>query len=180
MKTRRGVSLVELLVVMSACSALLTISAVLLHRMMHSQTKTRAFFAVQRSGLRLAEQFRSDVHRAASATTDDLPDQVVLRLQLTASQQVEYRYAAGIVQRTLLEGDKTVGREEFVFPPSSEMTVSKQDSPSLIVLSVTSTPGDPGGPAQQSFATPVHLRVEARPSRDQQYAGVSPGQETPQ
>lgn len=176
MKARRGVSLVELLVVMTACTALLTTSAVVLHRMMHAQTKTRAFLAVQRNGLRLSEQFRGDVHRAKSAATDDLPAGTIVRLQLDESQSVEYLDSAGIVQRLLLDDDEVVGREEFVFPSGSKLTTSREE-PDLLTFSVTCDPDDPGGPGLQAFATPVHLRITARLGGNWRYAEAPTEQE---
>jgi hypothetical protein len=180
MRKRPGVSLVELLVVMSLSTIFLTTSAVVLHRLMQSQGKTRDFFAASRNGLRLADQFRSDVHRARSATTDNLPAGVILRLQLSAAQAAEYQHLAGVVRRTLLENDQTVSREEFVFPAASRVEVRQAQTPRLLSLSIIHTPGDEEGPAQQSFATAVHLLVEAQPGRDRRYTdlSVSPG-ETP-
>lgn len=169
MKARRGVSLVELLVVMTACTALLTTSAVVLHRMMHAQTKTRDFLAVQRNSLRLSEQFRSDVHRAKSAATDDLAAGTVVRLQLDESQTVEYRHSEGTVQRGLLDNDEIVAREEFAFASGSKLAISREE-PDLLTLSVTREPDDPGGPALQAFATPVHLRIAARLGGDRRHA----------
>src|SRR5206468_8588477 len=101
MKIRRGASLVELLVVMSACTSILTTSVVLVHRVMHVQSKARSSLAAQRSALRLSEQFRRDVDQTHDALANDLPAEVVLQLQLPEKQTVEYRYLAGVVRRTL-------------------------------------------------------------------------------
>ena len=70
MTTRRGVSLVEVITLMTSCTAILTMSAVLIHRTMRAQEQMRYFFAVERAAQRLAEQFREDVHGAREAVTD--------------------------------------------------------------------------------------------------------------
>lgn len=173
MKEHRGVSLVELLVVMSLGTMLLTTSAVVLHRMMQSHGKTRHFLDASRSALRLSEQFRSDVHRAREATTDDLPPEIVLRLQLGEATVVEYRHAAGLVRRTQLVGEKVTSREEYAFPAGSRLTIREQMSPRLLSLAITSMPGDAGGPAQQGFATAIHLQIDAQPGRDSRYADAA-------
>ena len=69
MTKRRGVTLTELLVVLSVCSVVMTISIALIQRAMHAERRSRTFFNLQRSSLRLADQFRADV-RQASAIVD--------------------------------------------------------------------------------------------------------------
>jgi hypothetical protein len=172
LKERRGASLVELLVVMSLGAGLLTTSAVVLHRIMHSHGKTRHFLAASRSALRLADQFRSDVHRARKVTTDDLTEPVVVRLELGEASIVEYSHVAGMVRRTQVTKGEVASREEYSFPASSKLTIREQPSPRLVTLSITSTPGDVGGPAQQRFATAVYLQIEAQVGRDGRYTDV--------
>lgn len=60
---RRGVSLIELLVVMSAATVILTLSTGLIHRIMHAQSKARGLAEIERTTLRLGNRFRRDVHR---------------------------------------------------------------------------------------------------------------------
>jgi prepilin-type N-terminal cleavage/methylation domain-containing protein len=170
---RRGVSLVELLVVMSLSSMLLTTSAVVLHRMMHSHGKTRHFLDASRSALRLAAQFRSDVHRAQEVTTDNLPPDIVLRLQLGESDVVQYSHVGGLVRRTQLVREEVISREEYAFPAGSQLAIREQMSPRLLSLSIKSMPGDAGGPVQHGFATAVHLQIDAQPGRDSRYTDVA-------
>ena len=74
-----------------AASIILTMSAGLVHRAMHAQSATRAFFDGERSALRLSEQFRADVHQAATATVEAPArnDGVFLRLRLAGDQAIE-------------------------------------------------------------------------------------------
>lgn len=171
MRERRGISLVELLVVMSLGSVLLTTSAVVLHQIMHSHGKTRNFLAASRSGLRLSEQFRSDVHRAREVTTNQLDQDIVLRLQLGEAKVIEYSHVDGTVRRTQRDGEKTVSREEYSFPIGSHVAIHEESSPRLLRLSI-STPGDPAGSAQPGFATAVYLQIEAQVGRDSRYTDV--------
>ena len=131
MKTHRAVSLVELLVVMSACSIILTMSAGFVHRAMHSQSATRAFFDGERSALRLSEQFRADVHQATTATVEDSAhgDGVFLRLRLSSHQAIEYRQSDSMVERILTQQGSRVSRTEFAFQPPFSLTIREAAAP---------------------------------------------------
>jgi hypothetical protein len=165
MKTRRAVSLVELLVVMTACSVVLTMSASLIHRIMHAQTKTREFFDVERSALRLSSQFRRDVHAASNATPAEAGDGVFLRLQFADGQAVEYHRAKGQITRIKsLEGG-TAAREEFKFPANVALKVEEEAEPRRLVLSLTANPIDTPDagtkPVWNAHAIPVSFRAAA-------------------
>jgi len=170
MKSRRGASLVELLVVMSAATVVLTMSASLIHRIMHAQSKARALSDVERTSLRLANAFRQDVHQATSAVLGEsnLDEQTFLRLALPESHTIEYGRQNANVVRILLEGGRTVAREEFAFPAGIELAIRK-DGPRLIVLTMHSRPGEmpaaDGRIEASAFAVPVNLQVQAALNR---------------
>lgn len=177
MKNRRGMSLVELLLVMSACTVVLTTSAALIHRVMQAQSRTRAVFDAERASLRLANDFRRDVRQAQSAELDParLNEDAVLMLKLKDGQSIEYRRTGGRLVRTLSERDKQIGREEYVFPASCELTVKQQEVPNIIVLSLTSSPIDVSTthdlesnehPHPPAWHVPVSLQVAAAPGGD--------------
>lgn len=182
-KARCGVSLTELLVVMSACSVVLTMSAGVVHRVMRIQSATRYFFDVERSALRLANQFRHDVHRAGAAIVGgpDLGDGVVSRLTLSDDQTVEYGRAASSVLRTVTQRGKIVARDEFSFRSDIELAIREEDSPRRLVLSLASVPQtDSGGEKPQRFnpyTMPVNLQVEACLGRDRSFTDVATVQE---
>ena len=171
MKYRRGVSLVELLLVMSAATIILTMSAGLIHRIMHAHSKAQAFVDVERTSLRLANTFRRDIHQATVAAIDSpsSPNGVFLRLQAPQNQSIEYRREQGAVLRIVQEGNRIVSREAFAFPPGTELIVRK-DEPRLVILSISSRPGElPIDNARfepSAFAVPVNLHVEAVLNRD--------------
>ena len=165
MPNRRGVSLAELLLTMSACTVILTMSAGLIHRAMHTQSRSRSFFDSERSAMRLGESFRRDVHAADDAVivNADQGEGVFLRLQLPGSQLVEYRQAAGRVERILQVGSSVKSREAFVFAVDTKLTAEKSP-PHLVVLSIVPPP-DVSGPADRPpltpYSTPASLRAEA-------------------
>ncbi len=174
---RQGVSLVELLIVMSAATVILTISAALVHRIMLAHSKARAFVDVERTSLRLANAFRSDVHQSISATATDKPlaGTAFLQLELPAGQRLEYRREDGTISRVLFDGERTVSREAFSLTPGIELAITK-DSPSLIALSISSPPAATAPEDRVSpsinYAVPVTLHVEAAVNRDQRFSGV--------
>ena len=175
MNRRHAHSLVELLLAMSACTVILTMSAALIHRVLFVHSKTQAIIGGERAALRLSEHFRRDVHAAESAEKGDMNGAggVVLRLKLAEGQSIEYRRAEGTVLRVLLEGEAVRGREEFDFPGEIELTI-RDESPGLVTLSVTSPPPhSPKQAGQQVTAPspgPLCLEATARLNRNSDIA----------
>jgi len=179
MKRRRAVSLVELLLAMSACAAILTMSTTLIHRVLHAQSKARLFFDSERAALRLAEHFRRDVHAATAAADANLGEDVFLRLQFAADEVVEYRRSETTVVRIDRNGNETRAREEFAFPANIEVTLRKE-SADLLALTITAQPVGPsneeGRPRSSAYSVPVSLHALARLNRTPGVTG-SPAEE---
>jgi len=182
-KTRRGVSLTELLVLMSACSMILTTSAALLHRAMRTQSQARSFYDVERSSARLARQFRDDVHQASSATTAgaELDENVLARLQRADGRTVEYRHDGTTVLRVLSRSEGNASREEFAFLRSIDVAVSEEGG--RVMLTIVG--GEDESLAEDkrrllaTTAMPVSLHVEATLNRDLPFVST-PDQEPTQ
>jgi hypothetical protein len=172
MTHRRAASLAELLVIMSACTIILTTSVQLIHRAMHSQSASRAFFDCERSAKRLSQQFRSDAHEASSATIENgsADSGSMLRLALPDDQIVEYRPANDNVVRLATQHGKPTSRDEFAFRAPLVWSIRQEDSPHRLILSVTA--GATGPPTELgealppgAFAAPTSLEVKARIGR---------------
>ncbi len=161
-----GVSLVELLVVMSAATVILTLSTGLIHRIMHAQTKARWLADVERTTLRLSNDVRRDVHLATQATTDksQLGNGSFLRLQLADGNTLEYRREETTIQRIQLDGSRTIAREEFAFGQEFELEANLEEG-RLVVLSVTSrghrNRNNSDEPSRIADEIPVDLQVVA-------------------
>lgn len=169
---RRGaVSLAELLVVASTCTVVLTMSAQLIQRTMKSQSRAATVLGVERNALRLAQQFRHDVHRAAEAKIDTIgfEDGVFLQLQLSGDTSVEYRRRDGAIERVLSRADESTAREEFAFDPAIELSLREEESPQRLVLSLAAGPRRGATtttePTWSRHSVPVSLLVEARLGR---------------
>lgn len=164
MKQRRGVSLVELILTLSACTVILTMSAGLIHRALHAQSKARLFFDTERSTHRLGESFRRDIHAAQSAAVagDGDDGAALLRLELPGEQAIEYWQETGRVERLWLVEGEVRAREAFTFSAETRFQVERE-SPRLIALSVipfTANAGPENRPLP-SYTVPVSVRVEA-------------------
>lgn len=178
MRSRRAISLIELLAVLSGCSVVLGLTASLLHQTMRAQSHTRDFFDVERNAQRLARQFRSDVHAAAANSIEaDLADAgegVLLQMELPDGRSIAYQRGAEKIMRIASQADGPTAREEYALSESMEIDVRELDTPQRFVLSITSAPPQPSKDAPPSpasiRATPVNLQVEAIPARDLRYA----------
>jgi hypothetical protein len=168
MSHRRAASLAELLVILSACTVILTTSVTLIHRAMHSQSASRVFFDCERSALRLSQQFRRDVHEANSATIENgsASSDPMLRLTFADDQTVEYRRAKDNVVRLVTQHSRAVSHDEFTFRSPLAWTLRQEDSPRRLILSLTAgAAGSPSALGDElppgAFAVPMSLEVEA-------------------
>lgn len=167
MKNRRGASLVELLLIMSACTVVLTLSAELIHRVMIAQSKATTFLNAERSAQRLTAAFRRDVHAATERREGEEAKPAsgqLLALTLPDDRLVEYRLEQGTITRTLSENDATKAREQFVFPAEATASVASDDS-GMITLTID-TPiaapsPDDATPKSQAFIIPAKVQIQA-------------------
>ena len=173
MKSRRGISLVELLLALSACSVILTLSAGLIHRIMQVEMCARCCADLERTSLRLANTFRRDVWQAmdASMAATDSDQGTLLRLTLPENQRLEYRQEANSIVRILQGGERAVARDIFMFPAGVQAVV---DQPSQRSLQLVLTPAQQAGlPVLEQFpdahAPPRALQVLARLGRHSQF-----------
>jgi hypothetical protein len=174
---RPGISILELLVVMSASSVVLTLAGMLIIRAMHTQMDSRTDCDVERNALRLAEQFRRDVHDAerAEANPQAKEGASFLGLQFSGGNRVEYSRAAGAIQRVASMRDGRVSREEFKFPAAAQMQVDRWESPPRMALTILSPPPSETMDDKPSISTrtvPVSVNLEAVLGRDRQMAAA--------
>lgn len=181
MKRRAAISLVELLAVLSGCSIVLTLTAMLLHQTMRTQSETRDFFRTERNQLRLARQFREDVHGATTASIGGDADQgeALVQLSFPESRTVDYRREAGTVVRVERERGKPSSREEYLLGESLEGDVRELESPARLSLEIASPPIEPSTTDPASARErPIRFQVDAVLSRDLRFAGTPAGEET--
>lgn len=174
--TRRGISLVELLVVLSGCSVVLSTTGVLLHRAMRGESETRHMFDVEQAALRLSHQFRDDVHHAVEVQAPtNAPDNELLHMTLQGGQTVRYARDEESVFRVLFQGDQPLSREEYHLGAASEITVAELTDPRRISLTISSRMESPTGRGRELRASeirraPVSLQLIAVAGRNASFA----------
>jgi hypothetical protein len=169
---RRGVSLTELLLLMSACTMILSMCTVLLYRVMRVEIDSRSFVDAERTSARLSRQTRQDIHQATAVEVDgaNTANGVFLRIQLPDNENIAYGRVNGNILRTESHGDKVAGRDEFAFEPSCKLEASEDKAAKRIVLLMTSPPLDEASNKAEQLrsyqSVPVGLHVEASIGRD--------------
>lgn len=178
-RDRRAVSLAELLVVMTACTIILSMSAALIHRAMRAHSTTRAFLDNERTALRLSGQFRDDVQRATTATAtetqrDDRRSSVpFVQLQLPGQKAIDYYFKSGTIVRLMSIDSRPISQEEFSFPRSATLALHEESEPQRLILTITAeeTPSDAHTLAStsQGQRKSVALQVEVSVGRRTRY-----------
>jgi hypothetical protein len=171
---RRGVSLTEMLVVMTACTVGFSLTGQLLCRVMRIYSQAQTHADVERTALRLATQFRRDVHAAKSAVTDSsaVEEDTLLLLHLPDGSQLVYAYRSGAIIRQLVRAGDVAAREEFAFTDPIDIAVVASDAPPRISLTITvkrpQRPTSKDSPQVREPRNPISLQIEAVLNRNGQ------------
>lgn len=163
-KSRRGYSLVEMLVVIGVMSAVAGVAVGILHSILSVNHAARQGLIEQSALARLAETFRADA-RAADELTGGKSGK--WELKRSDGPSVEYRLEADRLTRRgqTSAGGPTV--EDFLLPKGAAVTIEKmnqKDVGGAAMLTLTVEPGtaDDGRPRSATRG----LRVEAQLGRD--------------
>ncbi len=168
---RGGWALLELLVVITAATALLGLAAGLIHQMLKIDGAERSRVVVAADLERLAHDLRSDAHSAARLA-ESAPGRVILAL--AESRSVEYTVRGREILRTARRGEKVDHREQYRLPAT---TVARFESTgdragSLIAVVVTADPAaSKGRPPEAGYRD---YRIEAAVGRDGRLTGGGP------
>ena len=183
----RGISLVELMVVMGGVSVVITTTAMLLHGVMRAQSESRRFFDDERTSSRLARQFRADAHAAARAAAP--AGDCLVAFTLADGRTIEYRHGDDrhrIERRLLPPGSEApVAREGYSFagPCAAAVTVAEDDVHLEVGADAPdgalAPPGVVGPPRSSAEAKrkPPALLVEATLGRDLRFQPSRGGEE---
>jgi len=131
---RRGISLLELLAAMAAASVVMGTAVSLVHTSYRFESRSRVVRADEHVALRLARQFRADIHEAHSATLsrEGAPDAPLVVLAGPAGR-ITYRPLAQGLVRTVQPASGPPTREEFLVSRPIAWTTAAEGS--LITLS---------------------------------------------
>ena len=126
-QNRRGVSLIELSVVIAVGATMLALAVVTFSRILTMRRSAQEHLERTSQTARLAEQFRRDVW--SSPTTSETPDsKTKLTLTENENRRIEYEIKGGALRRTLLEGDKIVSSDNFNLPGASALQFTTQEN----------------------------------------------------
>ena len=175
-RNRRGISLAEMLVVMTACTVAFSLSGQLLTRVFRIYSQSQDHADVERSALRLSTQFRRDVHQADTAITETSAgnDGMLFQLSMTDGSQLDYSYRGGTIVRQRTGDGQITAREDFDFPEVLDVMVQRLDVPSRLELTITAVrpvaDANQEQPTARASRNPINVHVEAVLGRDRRVA----------
>lgn len=174
---RRGYTLVELMIVITAVGMLAVMGAVLIGLLMSATNRGTEAAVVQTTFSRLGRQWRSDVHAAAAADVESVDgrDGARVILQPVDGPAVTYTGLPGSVLRESGDGaDRS--RQEYLLPEGTTRFVVEEPGPlvSLVHERPHELPQDNGAEGLQTLPART-LTHEARLNSDARHAGAAPG-----
>ncbi len=164
MSKRRGVFLIELMVVMVCSVVVLTTAAWVLCALMGASSAVQRECGQTATVARLAEQFRRDAHAAAKLTPPTADGQA-WTFELGPKQSVEYVISDNELVRRQRSAGKVQGRESFRLPEDTvtEIELLSGESPAAARLSILPAPERAPGPR------PICVTVNAVLARDHRF-----------
>ncbi len=119
-KARRGYTLIEMLVAITAGIVVMVVAAGMLNTLMRLEQQSHNRFTERAAVTRLADQFRRDAHAAleaaAIAPEEGKPAEALAwRFTLPDDHRVEYRGDLEGLLRTESVGDRTAAQERYAF-----------------------------------------------------------------
>jgi prepilin-type N-terminal cleavage/methylation domain-containing protein len=148
---RRGVSLIELLVVITVLAVLLGLCAITIQLLLRVGSDAQARRSAAASLGRLAEQFRADVHACDDV---EVRPSAGLRLVLKPGVVIEYRVHAGSVARVESGEGRASRHESFVLGRHDTAAFDRRDEGArrflALVIGHRERPGtiDPARPTE--------------------------------
>ena len=155
MTGRRGVSLIEMLVVITTGTIIVGLVVGMLRTLMVAHRASERHLVRSEAVGRLCESFRSDVRSAASAECVEADGAIRLELTGDDGRQIVFRAADQAVIRTEQAQGAEVRREKFAMPTNSAIRFETQpdDETRTVKLVITRTPARAlGGPAHEFHA----------------------------
>lgn len=183
MKHRRGASLVELMVVVSMLTVVLGMVGVLFHRLFQAELIAAKATVTEVTTMRLADQFRRDIHEASTVKRSGGSGETPATLELNGrddTMTVLYTAAVNKVQREVKQQQAIVARETYrlpgcrvTFPEPEAATPANGDAPMQQPAMVTLYLERPHATVSSSNQAKLPLRgivIDAELGRDHRLA----------
>ncbi len=166
MMRRRGIFLIEMLVVITVGSVLAGIAVFLLYALRTNHDAGREHLEYCRNINRLAEQFREDVHSMLKTSQQGKETEIDLLPDGADSgsnnAKVRYQLLDDRIERGELQGDKVVRRESYVLGPDVEASIKIQAQGDTTIVSIVISPKEQG----EKLYRAAPQRIEAVLGRD--------------
>jgi prepilin-type N-terminal cleavage/methylation domain-containing protein len=176
-RARRGVSLIELLIVISIGTVIIGLCVTTMHVLLRVERDQARSLRSAMVLSRVRQLFADDVHRGAKAKIETGDgDKRLLEVAVEGAGRVVYSAGEHVLQREELDGEQLKHRDEFHFPPGTAFHFEQEPEPSIVRLNIEiaaavpdefsdRTRGKPGkGPP------PRTVSIEARLSRDRRFS----------
>ena len=165
---RRGISLIEVMVVISVLAALLGLCAVTIQLVMRVGSDAQARRSAAAALGRLAEQFREDVHACDDV---QLRTSAGLRLRLNPRVMIDYELHAGRIARVESTDGQASRQESYVLGRNDTAVFDRRDDgPRRFLALVVNHKERPGQ------AEPIHpMEILALVGKDRPGASRSEG-----
>jgi prepilin-type N-terminal cleavage/methylation domain-containing protein len=170
-KTARGqtgFTLVEVMLVISLSSIVLCTVGVVFHGLRSAQRALGEHQTAIDNIVRLAEQFRADVHSAASAqitpvaeSGDGESSHDVLKLSQPNEKDIEYAADANRVTRVVRSGDQITQRESYALPERSQVRWELDDLSGSTAKRASAHLSYPLGDQELKLSDQRQLRIDA-------------------
>jgi hypothetical protein len=143
--SRRGITILEIMVVMTGVAVMLALCAVTIHLLMRLSDDGHTRLSASVSLERLGRQVRQDAHASDTAQLDQKAagKTASLRLSLEPNHDVLYQPQRREVVRVETQDGKLSRRESYSLPPGSDSRFELRDEGArrLVVLVVTHDSG---------------------------------------
>jgi prepilin-type N-terminal cleavage/methylation domain-containing protein len=170
-KTARGqagFTLVEVMLVISLSSIVLCTVGVVFHGLRSAQRALGEHQTAIDNIARLAEQFRTDVHSAASVETtpaaesgDNESPNDMLKLAQPGEKVIEYAADGNCVTRVVRSGDQITQRESYALPERSQVRWQLDDLSGSTAKRASAHLSYPLGDQELKFSDQRQLRIDA-------------------
>ncbi len=140
---RRGVSLIETIVVISMMTTVIGLVGMTFHLLLRSEKLVSQSFVTERTISRLAIQFRDDVHQSETGALSNgsESDKPVLTLANATGTQIRYLVIADGLARVLVTNDRVTARDDFRMPDCHISLSAGSDDGSTLRRLVIERPG---------------------------------------
>ncbi len=174
---RRGVSLVELLIVISVATVIVGICVTTIHVLLRSERDQSRAIQTAVTISRLSEVFREDVHAASQGELLAVEGQPP-RLMLTGAdgRKIVYSASEHVAERVETASGTPVHRDLFHFPSGSAVRLERDETPRLVRIAIDIAAALPHQmpEARNRLAPPRTVSIEALLDRDHRFAGREP------